>query len=108
MGKREQKCKVSRRLQKASNAFHQISNAYFKIISNGLNCEQRRILHAALNTAQKSPVNGSFGCEGFLRQPSLQSRFNTLSELFCNVMPHSPQFLSGHNRCGCPQKSRRT
>lgn len=74
---------------KSSNPLHEITNANFKSIGDGLNCEKRRILNAALNTAQKRPVNVGFGGESFLRQLSLQPHIpNPLSELFRNVMAH--------------------
>lgn len=89
-------------MQKTSNPLHEIPNADFKSVCNGLNCEQRRILDPALNAAQESSVKVGFGCESFLRQLSLQPHFpNPLPELFRNVMPHLPKILLGHNRRGC-------
>jgi len=85
-----------------SHSLHQISNADFKSVRNGLNCEQRRIFHTALNATQESPVNVGFCGKSFLRQLSFQPHFpNSLSELFRNVMAHVAQLLSGHASCGC-------
>ena len=85
------------RPMQTSNALHQISNAGFKRICNGLNREQRRIFHASLDAAQKSPVNVGFGGESFLGQTPLQPRFpNPLTELLRDVMAHLPNFSRKH------------
>lgn len=81
---------------------HEFSNSCFQRFGNRLNRKKARILDAALDTAQKRPVNIGFGGKRFLRQLFPRPEFpNLLTKSFGNVVTHLRQVCPFAMADGC-------
>lgn len=84
-----------------SEAFHQLSERRVQCVCDSLNCEQRRILNAAFDAAEKGAVNIGLRGNEFLCHTLLEPGvFDAPAKLLRDVMPHSPDVLALGAVCG--------